>query len=160
MSKLIAHLRAQWMGALALFLVIAGGTAYAANTIGSNDVIDNSLLSADLKNNQAVKSADVADGQLDGKDVGQLEVVNFTGTIGTIPANQCSSKKVTGLPVDNKDHYVITPNVTDSARDLSYTARYDESETGDMWIQVCNQTDAPIDDGTTHFNLLEIDSGR
>ena len=26
----LAHLRAQWMGALALFLVLAGGTAYAA----------------------------------------------------------------------------------------------------------------------------------
>ena len=32
----LAHLRAQWMGALALFLVLAGGTAYAADTIGSS----------------------------------------------------------------------------------------------------------------------------
>jgi hypothetical protein len=66
MFKLIAHLRAQWAGFLALFLVIAGGTAYAANTIGSSDVVNNSLLSEDLKNNAAVKSVDVVDDTLSG----------------------------------------------------------------------------------------------
>jgi hypothetical protein len=90
----LTHLRAQWMGALALFLVIAGGTAYAANTIGSSDIIDGQvksadignnqvysadvrddtlpnggLVSADLKNNQAVRSADVRDETLTGADV-------------------------------------------------------------------------------------------
>ncbi len=68
-SRLVALVRAQWAGLLALFLVIAGGTAYAANTIGSADVIDNSLLSADLKNNQAVRSADVANENLTGVDI-------------------------------------------------------------------------------------------
>ena len=68
-SRLVALVRAQWAGLLALFLVIAGGTAYAANTIGSSDVIDNSLLSADLKNNQAVRSADVGSEALTGADV-------------------------------------------------------------------------------------------
>jgi len=36
----LVHLRAQWMGALALFLVIAGGTAYAANTVFSTDIVN------------------------------------------------------------------------------------------------------------------------
>ena len=49
--KVLAHIRAQWMGALALFLVIAE-VAYAANTIGSSDVINESLLSQDIQNNQ------------------------------------------------------------------------------------------------------------
>ena len=64
----LAHIRTQWMGALALFLVIAGGTAYAANTIGSSDVIDNSLASVDLKNNQ-IRSADVQNESLTGADI-------------------------------------------------------------------------------------------
>ena len=68
-SRLIALVRAQWAGLLALFLVIAGGTAYAANTVGSGDVIDNSLLSADLKNNAAVRSADVQNEGLTGTDI-------------------------------------------------------------------------------------------
>src|SRR4051794_12599627 len=54
---------------LCLVLVLGGGAAYAADTIGSSDVIDNSLLSADLKNNQAVRSADVRDEALTGADV-------------------------------------------------------------------------------------------
>ena len=54
---------------LALMIAVAGGTAYAADTIGSSDVIDNSLLSADLKNNQAVRSPDVRDEALTGADV-------------------------------------------------------------------------------------------
>ncbi len=61
--RVVAHLRAQWTGTLALFLVIAGGTAYAANTVGSADVINESLLSQDLKNNN-VTGADVLESSL------------------------------------------------------------------------------------------------
>ena len=54
---------------LALVLVLTGGVAYAADTIGSSDVIDNSLTSDDLKNNQAVRSADVRSEALTGADI-------------------------------------------------------------------------------------------
>src|SRR3954451_18567756 len=37
------------MAAIALFIALAGGTAYAANTIGSADVIDGSLTGAGVK---------------------------------------------------------------------------------------------------------------
>jgi hypothetical protein len=50
LTRGVKHLR-EWSGVLALFCVLAGGTAYAANTIGSADVIDESLLSQDIKNN-------------------------------------------------------------------------------------------------------------
>lgn len=53
---------------MALVIAVAGGTAYAADTIGSADVIDNSLLSADLKNNQ-VRGADVLNEGLSGLDI-------------------------------------------------------------------------------------------
>ena len=75
--KVVAHLRAQWMGALALVLVLAGGTAYAANTVGSADVIDNSLGSVDLRNNAAVQSADVRNDTLTGADI-------VEGSLGTV----------------------------------------------------------------------------
>jgi hypothetical protein len=67
-AGLLAHVRAQWAGFLALFLVIAGGTAYAVNTIGSADVIDNSLQSVDLKNNQ-VRGVDAQNESLTGADI-------------------------------------------------------------------------------------------
>lgn len=48
------HLRSQWMGALALFLAISGGSAYALaghNTVFSDDIV-----------NKQVKRGDLADG--------------------------------------------------------------------------------------------------
>ena len=63
LAKAVTHLRGPWTGALALFLVIAGGTAYAANTIGSADVINESLRSQDLRNDN-VTGDDVLESSL------------------------------------------------------------------------------------------------
>ncbi len=53
--------------ALALFIAL-GGTAYAVNTIGSDDVIDDSLLSQDIRN-QTVGTADLALGSVWGSRI-------------------------------------------------------------------------------------------
>jgi hypothetical protein len=68
-SRIRSVIRDQWAGLLALLIVLTGGTAYAVDTVGSEDVIDNSLRSVDLKNNQAVRSIDVADDSLSGVDL-------------------------------------------------------------------------------------------
>ena len=68
LAKLFGHLRQQWMGALALLLVLTGGVAYAANTVGSSDIIDESILSQDLKNSE-VGSADLKNNAVQGVDV-------------------------------------------------------------------------------------------
>ncbi len=85
LQTVIAAVRAQWMGALALFLVMAGGTAYAANTVGSSDIIDESIQSVDLKNGQ-VRSSDIAantvypvdvrDDNLAGGGLGTVDIAN------------------------------------------------------------------------------------
>src|SRR5262245_4780857 len=67
-AKLYAHLRHQWMGALALFLVLAGGTAYSANTVFSSDIVDGQVKTPDLAGG-AVTSEKVADQGLRGRDV-------------------------------------------------------------------------------------------
>jgi hypothetical protein len=64
-SKFLADLRRQWMGAFALFLVLTGGTAYAANTVFSEDIVDGEVKSVDIGNNQ-VRGADVRDDTLAG----------------------------------------------------------------------------------------------
>ena len=56
------------MSTLAVVLVVGGGAAYAADTIGSSDVIDNSLRSVDLKNAD-VRTADVQNDGLTGVDI-------------------------------------------------------------------------------------------
>src|SRR3954447_15350199 len=48
---------------LALFIAVSTGGAYAADTIGSSDVIDESLLSQDIKNGE-VKNADIGGNQV------------------------------------------------------------------------------------------------
>src|SRR4051794_34880564 len=78
MRRLGSHIRNQWAGFLSLFLVLTGGVAYAANTIGSTDIIDESILSRDVKNGQvgtldlaanAVRSGKVLDESLTGHDI-------------------------------------------------------------------------------------------
>ena len=67
-ARLLAHLRQQWMGALALFLFLASGTAYAANSVFSSDIVDGQVKTADLDGG-AVISEKVADQTLLGRDV-------------------------------------------------------------------------------------------
>jgi hypothetical protein len=93
MSRLIAHLRAQWTGVLALFLVIAGGTAYAANTIGSSDIINGQVMSPDIGNNQ-VKSIDVRDdGQPEG-GLGSVDIANNSLTSEDVMNNTVAGEDV------------------------------------------------------------------
>jgi hypothetical protein len=72
MRGLRSHLTyANVISTLCLFLILAGGAAYAADTIGSSDIIDESILSQDLKNGE-VKSDEVLDFGLSNQDVGVL----------------------------------------------------------------------------------------
>jgi hypothetical protein len=64
--------------ALISLFVALSGVAYAANTVGSSDVIDNSLLSQDLKNDAGVRGADVVNDSLTGTDVDE-------STLGKVP---------------------------------------------------------------------------
>ncbi len=71
-----SQLRSQWMGALALFLVLTGGTAFAAmgvNTVGSGQIKPGAVRNSDLAND-AVTSSKVADRSLLANDfaAGQL----------------------------------------------------------------------------------------
>ena len=72
--------------ALISLFVALSGVAWAANTIGSGDVIDNSLVSADLKNGAAVQSLDVVNDSLTGADVKEA-------TLGKVP----NADKLDGL---------------------------------------------------------------
>jgi len=88
-GKLFAHLRQQWLGALAVVLVLTGGTAYAldgSNTVFSDDIVNNEVRTADLKDanlttvdirGDAVTTGKIADGTIRDDD---LEGVEFLRT--------------------------------------------------------------------------------
>jgi hypothetical protein len=64
-SKFATHVRQNLVAYLALFVAL-GGTSYAAATIGSAEVVNNSLRSVDLQNGDGVRSGDVRDDVLAG----------------------------------------------------------------------------------------------
>ncbi len=69
LTRIRTHLTyANVISTLALFLVVAGGSAYALNTVGSGDVINESLLSQDIKNRE-VGTNDLAIGAVFGSRV-------------------------------------------------------------------------------------------
>lgn len=79
LRRLGSHLADQWMGALSLFLVLGGGAAYAAGTVGSADIIDGSILSIDVRNDQ-IRSADIRN---DTQTAGGLAAVDLAaGSVG------------------------------------------------------------------------------
>ena len=80
LRRIGAHVRNQWMGALALFVAL-GGTAVAAtgaldgpapgqDSVGSLDIIDGQVQSTDLRNN-AVVGSKVRDDSLTDTDIAQ-----------------------------------------------------------------------------------------
>jgi hypothetical protein len=64
LAKARAHLTFANIISLTALFIALGGVAWAAATINSKDVVDNSLKSVDLKDGKAVKAADVAPGEL------------------------------------------------------------------------------------------------
>lgn len=86
LAKLFVHLRQQWMGALALFLVVSGGVAYAANTVFSSDIVNGEVKSPDIGNNQ-VRSVDVRDDTLAGGGLTSADLApNSVGRNDLAPA--------------------------------------------------------------------------
>jgi hypothetical protein len=92
-ERLWAQLRGQWMGALALFLLLFGGTAYAAkqtlarNSVGSKQIAPAAVKTSELASN-AVTGAKVDDGSLRPRDF----------AAGSLPAGEPGSPGAQGRP--------------------------------------------------------------
>jgi hypothetical protein len=78
MGKLADQVRSQWAGFLALFLVVAGGSAWAAGELGKNDVASKHIKRGAVKTSDlainAVVSEKVANGSLKQEDFGADEL--------------------------------------------------------------------------------------
>jgi hypothetical protein len=157
------------MAAIACFGVLAGGTAYAANTIGTGDIIDNQVTSADVRDDNlgfgglaaqdlgpgSVRSSEVANGTLNDEDISQSTFVNFLASINRVDAHNCGYNTVTGVNAAG-DHLVLTPSFDASPGIINYTAEY--AADGTVRIKACNPTDFAYGAHTTRFNLLVIDA--
>lgn len=72
---------------------MSGGVVYAANTIGSSDIIDESILSQDIKNGQ-VKTAHIGNNQ-----VRTVDVVDDTFSGGGLGSSDIAANTLTGADV-------------------------------------------------------------
>jgi hypothetical protein len=75
-ARFLAQLRQQWIGVIALLLVLTGGTAYAldgSNTVFTDDIVDGQVKVADI-GQAAVATDELANGQVKAADIGDNSV--------------------------------------------------------------------------------------
>jgi hypothetical protein len=95
LARIRSHFMRQPVAYLALFVALGGTSAYAANTIGSDDVIDDSLRSEDIKNG-TLRGGDLAT-----NTIGSTRIVDDTLTAddiknGTIGASDVAANSLGG----------------------------------------------------------------
>ena len=105
-ARLAAHLRAQWAGLLALFLVLAGGTAWAANEWTGANIVNGSLTGLDVAAN-SLEGVDVLESSL-GKvpNADKLDGLNSSRFTQGEPAIAGSFSSSTGRTYFNR---VVNP---------------------------------------------------
>ena len=156
LARLRAHLTyANVASSIALFIALAGGTAWAVDEWTGANIQDGTLTTLDYKNNN-IGSADVRNLNLNDEDVAQGTFVNFSATIGQVVSGVCKLDPITGINAQG-DHLLLTPNTNDDNPYLDYTIEYSSTLESAM-LRTCNYSDTTQNDGTTHFNLLVIDA--
>jgi hypothetical protein len=84
---------------LALFVAL-GGTAYAAATIGSAEIVDESIQSVDVKNGQ-VKTADIALDAITSNRINNGSVLNSEIATNAVTGAKVAGNTLTGAKVAN-----------------------------------------------------------
>jgi hypothetical protein len=117
LRRIGTHVRDQWAGFLALFLVLTGGMAYAANTVFSADIVDGEVKAVDLGAGVVtnVKLADsavgkskisagaVENGKIAEGAVGQSKLANGAATTAKIADGAVNSQKLQNDAVAGAD---------------------------------------------------------
>ena len=122
--RTLQYARRNAIAFLALFVALGGTGAYAANTIGSADVIDNSLLSQDIRTGE-VKATDIGldqiissrikDGEVMAGDIGANQVLGSRITDGTIKGEDIANNRVTGYDVNESTLEIVPLAATANA---------------------------------------------
>jgi hypothetical protein len=105
---------------LALVIALGTGGAYAANTIGSSDIIDESIRSVDLNNGEvkvadigqgAVATDELANGQVRNPDIGGGEVRSGNVANDNLTGGDIAANSLKGVDIDE-----ATLDIGDAAR--------------------------------------------
>jgi hypothetical protein len=100
---------------IALVVALGTGSAYAANTIGSDDIIDESIQSVDIKNGQ-VKNADLAGSAVTSPKIASAAVANANIAPGAVDSNSVLDESLTSsdLATDSVGATEIADNSIDT----------------------------------------------
>jgi hypothetical protein len=109
-SRTIGFLRTNAIASVALFMAL-GGSAYAADTVFSSDIVDGEVRSVDVEDNgltgtdvRGLGGADVTDESLTGADVGGLTSADVSGLtsadISGLTGADVNSNSLTGSDID------------------------------------------------------------
>jgi hypothetical protein len=93
LRKLIAVARQQYIGLIALFVAL-GGSAYAAATINSGDVVNDSLTGGDVRGRAAKPGKPFTQGSLTGADV-----LGSPGVNGGLSGFDLANESIRGIDV-------------------------------------------------------------
>lgn len=96
-SKLWKHLRSNVVGYVALFIALTTGTAYAANTVFSADIVDGEVRTADLAG-LSVTTAKLATGA-----AGTAQLKDAAVTTPKLAANSVNSAKIVNDSIKAED---------------------------------------------------------
>ena len=122
MHRISSYIRRNHLAVVALFLAVGGGTAWAANTIDSTDIIDGEVKTVDLANG-AVRTGKIANGHVRGEDiaadaVGSSAIAN--GAVGGRELLLLSEDEIADGGVDGQD-------VDEATLDLDIEKAFQES---------------------------------
>jgi hypothetical protein len=140
---------------LALFMAM-GGTAYAAATIDSSDLVDESVRSVDLKNGAAVKSEDVvndsvAGGGLSGQDIKE-STLKLVGFLGDARQARVGHESVT-VPALEAQGYALAVNQLY----VDYRCPdFPDVNDGTLWVVVNGPGDLFIDQGGPNPTYVRV----
>ena len=160
------------MAAIGCFAALATGSAYAANTVFSSDIVDGEVKSVDIGNNEigsadvkdnsintfdvhSFLGVDVVDGTLKDEDVGSATRTSVDVAIDVVPAHACVSRTVDVVGVVAAgSHLVLTPD----SSDLTGGVVFQVGNLGGTTVEIlaCNITGGAIDEGSNTFNVLAI----
>ena len=153
------------MAGLAVFMVLTTGTAYAAATITSADIVNGTIQQVDIKPNSlgtnvikdnGVKSVDIRDGEITGTDIAATD---------SIQSNQVGQLDGDADIIDNSiTTFDIATNAVDSDEVLDFGLT--NEDVGVLFAQVnadgtlANSSSAAATSSRSAVGTYEVDFGR
>ena len=131
--RVLDHVRRQWIGTLALFLALTGGTAYALdgqNTVFSDDIVNGEVKVADIGQgavatdelaNGQVKAADIGDGEVNSSEIANGQVLSADIATGEVRSGNVANDNLTGA--DLASNSLKGADIDEATLDIGNAAR-------------------------------------